>query len=42
VKNDFGVDLNAAVIEAHLANVRQARDNYCATHSKETALLECE
>ena len=42
VENDFGVDLNAAVIETHLAKVRQARNNYCATHPKETALLkEC-
>ncbi len=42
VDSDFGVDLNAADIGAHLDKVRQARDQYCATHPKETALLKCE
>ncbi|MDD1643574.1 MAG: hypothetical protein LUQ29_09950, partial [Methylococcaceae bacterium] len=40
VENDFGVDLNGAVIDAHLAKIRQARDQYCATHPKETAFLK--
>lgn len=38
--DDFGVALHSDVIERHLDNLRQARDHYCATHPRETALYQ--
>lgn len=40
VESAFGVDLNGTTIEAYLNNLRQRRDTYCQTHTKETALLK--
>jgi hypothetical protein len=37
---DFGIELNANVIEAHTLQTRAQRDNYHQTHPQEIDLLK--
>lgn len=40
VSDGFGVELTTDSLEAHLIKQRQARDQYCAGHPKETAFMK--